>query len=326
METEKMTAYKAFDKNLRCKDFQYEIGKTYHHTGEIKICKSGFHSCLNPIDVFNYYHPAYSRYCEVEIWGAMGKNIGDSKVVSEYIFIKKEITIEELNLAYINFLENENKNDIIYGNNFSNTNDKSFIRNINNGEQFNNANSGNNNYNISKGKHSQNANSGNYNYNISYGDYNFNANSGYNNKNINVSNNVQNANSGNYNKNLSIGNYVRNADSGRSNYNISKGNNTNNASSGDYVVNVSNGNNTKNVSCGDYAKIKITGENSMGVAIGINSIIKGIKDTWITLAEYDESGECICIKSAKIDGKKLKENTWYILKNKKFTEIEEDDF
>ncbi len=34
----RIIAYKGFDKNLRCKDFQYEVGKTYHHTGEIKMC------------------------------------------------------------------------------------------------------------------------------------------------------------------------------------------------------------------------------------------------------------------------------------------------
>ena len=58
----------------------------------------------------------------------------------------------------------------------------------------------------------------------------------------------------------------------------------------------------------------------MVAAIGNNSKIKAIKGTWITLAEYDDNGICIYVKSAKIDGKRLKADTWYILKDKKFTE------
>ena len=85
------------------------------------------------------------------------------------------------------------------------------------------------------------------------------------------------------------------------------------ASSGDYA---------KQASSGDSAKSEINGKYSISASIGRNSKIRGKKGNWITLAEYDNEGKPICVKSAKIDGKKIKEDTWYILKNKKFIEVE----
>lgn len=48
-------SYKGFDKNLRCRDFQYEIGGIYEMDGKIKMCNRGFHACESPFDVFDYY-------------------------------------------------------------------------------------------------------------------------------------------------------------------------------------------------------------------------------------------------------------------------------
>ena len=53
--------YKGFDKNLCCRDMQYEIGKSYEEHSA-KVCDRGFHACERPLDVFKYYPPATSRY------------------------------------------------------------------------------------------------------------------------------------------------------------------------------------------------------------------------------------------------------------------------
>lgn len=88
--------YKGFDKNLKCRDFQYEIGKAYEQDGEIRTCINGFHAYERPLDVFAYYLPAISRYCTVEQSGDMDKDSTDSKVASGKIKICAEIGIPGL--------------------------------------------------------------------------------------------------------------------------------------------------------------------------------------------------------------------------------------
>ena len=105
-KAEKTTTYKGFDKNLICREFQYEIGKTYEHKGDIVVCSSGFHSCINPIDVLYFYDPAQSRFCEVEISGKQSTKEGDSKIASEFIFIKRELSITEFISICADYIEN----------------------------------------------------------------------------------------------------------------------------------------------------------------------------------------------------------------------------
>ena len=59
-------SYKGFDKNFKCRDFQYEIGKEYEMDEEIKMCNRGFHACESPFEVFDHYSMIGSRFCEVE--------------------------------------------------------------------------------------------------------------------------------------------------------------------------------------------------------------------------------------------------------------------
>ena len=93
-----MKAYKGFDKDLKCRDFQYEIGKTYTMMeGEpVKLCKRGFHACEKPLDCFGYYAPGLSRYCEVELADVSGERSGDSKRVAKTITIIRELTKDEM--------------------------------------------------------------------------------------------------------------------------------------------------------------------------------------------------------------------------------------
>jgi len=93
------------------------------------------------------------------------------------------------------------------------------------------------------------------------------------------------------------------------------------ASSGYYAQQASSGDSAQQASSGDSAQSEINGKYSVSASIGRNSKIRGKKGNWITLAEYDNGGKPICVKSAQIDGKKIKEDTWYILKNKKFCEV-----
>ena len=101
METIK--GYKGFDKDLKCKGLQYEIGKNFEEKN-VEICKSGLHFCENPLDVFNYYPPCGSRYCEVEGSGEIDNNDNDSKVACSKLHIIAEIGLAGLINAGVKFI------------------------------------------------------------------------------------------------------------------------------------------------------------------------------------------------------------------------------
>ena len=100
-----MKCYKGFDKDLKCRDFQYEIGKKYEEE-RAEICDTGFHACENPLDVFGYYAPADSRYCEVEL-DANDQKSDDSKRVGKKISIKAEIGIAGIVKAGLEYIKDQ---------------------------------------------------------------------------------------------------------------------------------------------------------------------------------------------------------------------------
>ena len=97
-----MKAYKGFDKNLKCRGFQYEVGKEYE-TESAKLCDTGFHACENPLNTLNYYKPGDSRYCEVEL-DATEERGDDSKRVGKRIKIETEIGLKGLIEAEVKFV------------------------------------------------------------------------------------------------------------------------------------------------------------------------------------------------------------------------------
>ena len=98
-------SYKGMDKDMKCREFQFEVGKEYEAEGEISACRNGFHACEMPLDVFKYYEPAKSRYFEVEQDGDLSRDLDDSKVASRTIKIGAEIGIPGLIKAQIEYVK-----------------------------------------------------------------------------------------------------------------------------------------------------------------------------------------------------------------------------
>ena len=107
---QKIKAYKAFDKDLSCRGFKYEVGKKYEETGYIKACEKGFHACPYPLDVFGYYAPAGSRFCEVEQSGKIDDSESD-KVCSSKIRIGAELDIRGLVKAAVSYVKERCTNE-----------------------------------------------------------------------------------------------------------------------------------------------------------------------------------------------------------------------
>ncbi|EAR5914143.1 hypothetical protein ES808_02775 [Salmonella enterica] len=94
--TKEIVTFKGFNKDLKCRDFQFEIGKTFHHDGKVEACGSGFHACECPFDVLSYYPPAESRYAETISFGVTDREEeGDTKIASASITIKAELTLPQ---------------------------------------------------------------------------------------------------------------------------------------------------------------------------------------------------------------------------------------
>ena len=99
-----MKGYKGFNKDMKCRDKQYEVGQTYEEE-EAKLCDKGLHFVENPLDTFGYYPPADSRYAEVEAEEVDDETSDDdSKRVCKKLTIKTELTLKGIIDASLKFI------------------------------------------------------------------------------------------------------------------------------------------------------------------------------------------------------------------------------
>ena len=115
IKRKEVIAYKGMKSNMSCKGFQYEIGKTYK-TDKAELCKCGFHACLNPLDVLDYYLEEGSRYFKVKLSGEITKcGFEDTNVAGTEITILEEITdiFDEI-IETTEWWKNENVIDLLY--------------------------------------------------------------------------------------------------------------------------------------------------------------------------------------------------------------------
>ena len=242
-----MKCFKGFDKDLKCRDFQYEIGKEYTEE-KANICNYGFHACEFPMDVFNYYPPSDSRYCEVELEANNQKSSDDSKRVGKKISVKAEIGIAGIIKAGVEYIKEQvNWED----DKATNTGNKSAATNT--------------------GYQSAATNTGNKSAATNTGDRSAATNTGY-----------QSA-----------------------------------ATNTGYQSAATN--------TGNYSAAIVEGKESIALATGINSKAKGKIGCFIVLAEWKEINyeyHIVDVKSAKVDGENIKEDTFYTLKDGKFVEAD----
>ena len=113
----KIKGYKAFDKDLKCRDFQYKVGENYKEKGDICCCDNGFHFCENPFDVLNYYpliddDGEFSRFAKVEGSGKVDR--GKDKVCVSNIKVIEELTLGDFVNNGVEFIQNQTKDSANY--------------------------------------------------------------------------------------------------------------------------------------------------------------------------------------------------------------------
>ena len=110
-----MKAYKGFDKDMKCRDFQYEEGKTYE-TDKAELCETGFHACEDPLNVFRYYPPGSgSKYHEVTLEGVTDEKSDDTKRVGTKITVGAEIGIPGIVKAHVEYVKENVTKHVVAG-------------------------------------------------------------------------------------------------------------------------------------------------------------------------------------------------------------------
>ena len=100
-----MIVYKGTDKDMKCRDFQFELGKEYEEA-EAKLCEKGFHGCEYPLDVFAHYNPADSRFFVADLDGVTDEmESDDTKRVGTKIKFKAEIGIPGIVKAAVEYIK-----------------------------------------------------------------------------------------------------------------------------------------------------------------------------------------------------------------------------
>ena len=102
-----MKEYKGFNKDMTCREFQYEEGKEYECEGKVKVCENGFHACERPLDCFEYYNPAESVYHEVELDGDISESTDDTKVAASKIKVGARLNVLGLVKAQFDYVKSK---------------------------------------------------------------------------------------------------------------------------------------------------------------------------------------------------------------------------
>ena len=292
-----LKAIKGFDKRLRCRGFQYEVGKEYQEP-VAELCLKGFHACENPLDTFRYYPPTDSRYCEVEIDDNGQRNSENSKVCGEKIKIVSEIGLDGVIKAGAQFIFELCKGS---------------AEDHASGERGNAAASG------ERGNAAASGWSGNA---AASGESGNAAASGWS-GNAAASGWSGNAAASGVRGNAAASGVSGNAAaSGESGNAAASGWSGNAAASGERGTAAASGVRGTATATGRDGRASALGEQCIAVAWGNNSLAKGALGNWIVVSERASYG-IVDAKLARVDGEIIKADTWYTLRRGEIVEVEE---
>lgn len=339
---EKIKGFKGFDKDLKCRGFQYEVGKDYVQKGKIYCCDNGFHFCEDPIDVLDYYHPIDSRYCEVEGEGEIDRDT--KKVAVSHIHIGYELNWNDFINACVRFIfdkVNWNSAHITNNANYSvakNKGDSSAVTNdgehsvaMNAGYHSVARNNGCGSVSMNSDTKSVATNTGERSVAMNVGYKSVATNSGY--KSVAINSGAMSAakNIGNCSVAINVGDNSIATNSGYRSIvaNIGDYSVTTNygyksvaTNTGERSVAMNDGHNSVAMNVGDYSNAKVGKKDSVAIVIGKHCKAAGVLGSWLVLTEHGCNSEIVDMKAVKVDGTTIKADTWYQLKHGEVIEAE----
>ncbi len=304
---EVVTAYKGFKQDLTCRGYQFEIGGTYKHEGEVEACSSGFHSCEYPLDVFGYYAPGESRFAIVKASGQLSRHDDDSKIASATLVVEAEISMPTMISRAIDWIMarlDSSVEQTVVGDTASNTGDYSAASNTGNRSAA--SNTGDYSAASNTGDYSAASNTGNRSAASNTGDYSAASNTGYQSAASNTGNRSAASNTGYQSAASNTGN--RSAAS----------------NTGDYSAASNTGNRSAASNTGDYSAAEVSGKESVAASLGIEGRARASAGSAIVLCHRDDEGRLIHIRASKVGENGVEPDTWYQLSAEgEFVEFDE---
>ncbi|MEV1867752.1 hypothetical protein ABZQ69_14495 [Pseudomonas aeruginosa] len=320
-----VTAYKGFKQDLTCRGYQFEIGGTYKHEGEVEACASGFHSCEYPLDVFGYYAPGDSRFAIVKASGQLSRHDDDSKIASATLVVEAEISMPTMISRAIDWIMarlDSSVEQTVAGDTASNTGNRSAASNTgyqsaasNTGNRSAASNTGNRSAASNTGYQSAASNTGNRSAASNTGDRSAASNTGYQSAASNTGNRSAASNTGYRSAASNTGDYSAASNTGYQ----SAASNTGNRSAASNTGYQSAASNT-----GDYSAAEVSGKESVAASLGIEGRARASAGSAIVLCHRDDKGHLIHIRASKVGENGVKPDTWYQLSAEgEFVEFDE---
>ena len=321
---EVVTAYKGFKQDLTCRGYQFEIGGTYKHEGEVEACASGFHSCEYPLDVFGYYAPGDSRFAIVKASGQLSRHDDDSKIASATLVVEAEISMPTMISRAIDWIMarlDSSVEQTVAGDTASNTGNRSAASNTGNRSAA--SNTGNQSAASNTGYQSAASNTGYQSAASNTGDYSAASNTGNRSAASNTGNRSAASNTGDQSAASNTGNRSAASNTG----DRSAASNTGYQSAASNTGNRSAASNTGNRSAasntGDYSAAEVSGKESVAASLGIEGRARAAGSA-IVLCHRDDKGHLIHIRASKVGENGVKPDTWYQLSAEgEFVEFDE---
>ncbi|MFZ7491548.1 DUF7666 domain-containing protein [Acinetobacter baumannii] len=312
---ETITSYKGFDKNLQCRGFQYEIGKTFEHKGKVEACGSGFHACEYPLDLFGYYAPGeLNRFAVVEQSGDLSRGDDDTKVASKSITIKAEVDIPFLVKAAIEYTTSRCEPIKEDSPSFTDENRGQAVAT---GYKSASSATGYKSASSATGDQSASSATGYKSASSATGYKSASSATGY--KSASSATGYKSASSatGNWAASSATGNWAASSATGDQSASSATGNWAASSATGDQSASSATGNWAASLTTGHYSEsqIKDQEEDQYGVAIstGYKGKAKASEGSAIVLTHRNSDGEILHIRASKVGENGVKADTWYQL-------------